>query len=70
MLQAQTAPGGKVIAFRPQALGVRRDPDESGSERGRILLFTGVRYQRMDDTADAGEFSDATRAAGGHDSTD
>lgn len=34
-----------VVAFRPRSAMVRRD-GPVGGETGRILLFTGVRYER------------------------
>ncbi len=40
-----------VVAFRPVASRFRREPreDRDDTERGTILLFTGVRYERMVD---------------------
>jgi aspartate/methionine/tyrosine aminotransferase len=41
-----------VVAFR-QATGrrFRRDDETDGTPRGEILLFTGVRYERMPEPA-------------------
>ena len=36
---------GVVVAFRPRADRMRRDRPADG-EPGRIVLFTGVRYER------------------------
>ncbi len=44
MLQIETAGGSTVLAFRPVPRA-RRDADPS-PERGTVLLFTGVRYER------------------------
>ena len=52
MLQARTAGGEKVVAFRPPAFRPRRERPADDSVRGTILLFTGVRYERMDDAAE------------------
>lgn len=46
MLQQQIAPGN-VIAFRALASRGPREPSSDDAERGRILLFTGVRYERL-----------------------
>ena len=43
----QSSMRGEVVAFRPGVLRTRSDADEDVAERGRILLFTGVRYERM-----------------------
>jgi hypothetical protein len=52
MLQARSAGGEKVVAFRPPAFRPRRERPADDAVRGRILLFTGVRYERMDDGAE------------------
>jgi hypothetical protein len=53
MPHPQTTAGSTVIAFPPLGARGRRVAREEGSEPGTVLLFTGVRYERMDD--DAGE---------------
>lgn len=47
---------GTVIPFPPAASRrTSRGAPEDGAERGRILFFTGVRYERLPDTtAEAG----------------
>jgi hypothetical protein len=50
MAQVQIAEPGKVVAFRPSAARTKRvESDRDG--RGTILLFTGVRYERMEPAA-------------------
>lgn len=44
MLQIEPAGGSTVLAFRPVSRS-RRDVDPS-PERGTVLIFTGVRYER------------------------
>ena len=44
MLQIEPAGGSTVLAFRPVSRS-RRESDPS-PERGTVLLFTGVRYER------------------------
>lgn len=48
MAQVLTAAGGTVVAFRPADLRSRRPMRgaERADERGAILLFTGIRYER------------------------
>lgn len=53
MLQSWRAEAGQVIPFAPTS-GRGRAPAESEGERadprrGIVLLFTGVRYERMSD---------------------
>lgn len=40
-------PRGNVLPFSAPALRPRRFHEAGASERGTVLLFTGVRYQRM-----------------------
>ena len=48
----QPSAGGEVVAFRPGVVRVRPDSgDDATVERGRILLFTGVRYERLAEPA-------------------
>ena len=47
MTQVQSSSGGTVVAFRSTGHKTRR-PASQGEGRGAILLFTGVRYDRMD----------------------
>lgn len=49
MAQLQVTSGETVVAFRPSSVRVRARSDAAGEERGRILLFTGVRYERTGD---------------------
>ena len=50
MPHPHTSPGDKIIAFAPlHARAAKRPPVHTDGERGRILLFTGVRYERMKD---------------------
>ncbi|MFD1301849.1 hypothetical protein [Methylobacterium marchantiae] len=45
-------PSASVVAFRqPAARRFRRDAEDDGALRGEILLFTGVRYERMPEPA-------------------
>lgn len=39
-----------VVPFRLRPSRERRDEQEGDGGIGQILLFTGVRYERMDDT--------------------
>ena len=52
MPHPQTIAGSKVISFPPLGDRVKRIVREETAERGTILLFTGVRYQRIEDEAD------------------
>jgi hypothetical protein len=47
MAQLQASSGDTVVAFRPGGHGSRTRSDAPGEERGRLLLFTGVRYERL-----------------------
>ena len=51
MPHPQTNAGSTVIPFRPLGARERRAVRDEDRERGTVLLFTGVRYQRLDDTA-------------------
>ena len=59
MPHPQTISVAQVIAFPPLAARVKRVVLQEDAERGRILLFTGVRYERMQDEADQAEHEDA-----------
>ena len=51
MPQPHSDASATIIAFAPLATGARRPrdrPDDDGT-RGTILLFTGIRYERLDD---------------------
>lgn len=52
MLQARSPGGDKVVEFRPPAFRPKRERPADDAVRGRILLFTGVQYERMADAAD------------------
>lgn len=67
MPQAESAPASKVIAFRPSPSGFRRENHDGDAERGRILLFTGIRYQRMDEAEAEAGADDEMRDASGDD---
>jgi hypothetical protein len=47
MNQMQTTTGGTVIPFRSPDGRYRRTVLPDGEQRGAILLFTGVRYERQ-----------------------
>lgn len=49
-----------VIPFRPQAFGDRRERTVGDGERGRILLFTGIRYERLPEVSDDAAEPDGT----------
>ena len=44
--------GDKVVALVPSMLRSRPRADDVNEERGRVLLFTGVRYDRRIDLTD------------------
>ena len=45
-------PTASVVAFRQASVRrFRRDDENDGATRGEILLFTGVRYERMPEPA-------------------
>jgi hypothetical protein len=50
MAQVQIAEAGKVVAFRPSAARTKRVSSDRSGE-ATILLFTGVRYERMEPAA-------------------
>jgi hypothetical protein len=52
MPHPQTIDASKVISFPPLGERVRRVVRGEDAERGTILLFTGVRYQRIEDDAE------------------
>lgn len=66
MAHLEPTPGGTVVAFRSTGSKSRRAAVPSGTERGAILLFTGIRYDRMHqdrphaETARPGEYAPAT----------
>lgn len=43
---------GDVVAFRPLAVRRTQASAETDAQRGEILLFTGVRYERHDQVED------------------
>ena len=49
MPHPQTISNAQVIAFPPLAARAKRGSLREDAERGRILLFTGVRYERRAD---------------------
>ena len=49
MPHPQTSTGSKVIAFPPLGARENRASPPEDTERGTILLFTGVRYERFDE---------------------
>lgn len=49
MAQPRSGSGGKVVAFKPGLVRARDNRDSD--ERGKILLFTGIRYERFPDHA-------------------
>jgi hypothetical protein len=46
MSHMQTTLGGTVVAFRSSETRSKRAAPSAGEQRGAILLFTGVRYER------------------------
>jgi hypothetical protein len=65
MPHPQTVDGSKIITFPPLGERAKRVVQHEDAERGTILLFTGVRYERMDDDAD--EVGDDADLAGRRD---
>ena len=51
MPQPQSA-GATVLAFRPDAPRRRPERPEGDAGRGVVLLFTGIRYERIHDAPD------------------
>lgn len=47
MIAEHVTSGGRVLPFNAAATRVRKRPLDSQASRGTILLFTGVRYERM-----------------------
>lgn len=54
MLQGQSIETTTVVAFRPVPRRTVRERVEE-TERGTLLLFTGVRYERMTDAEPASD---------------
>ncbi len=52
---------GVVIALPGPSARRPRVPLAEGEPRGEILLFTGVRYERIEPTSGPSHFSDGTR---------
>jgi hypothetical protein len=48
----------EVIAFPPVSARAKRAVAREDGERGRILLFTGVRYERLRDEPDEASHDD------------
>ncbi len=48
MGDVQTHHAAVIIAFRDPATRAARAPLSDEEPRGRILLFTGIRYERME----------------------
>lgn len=46
MIGSERVDGAKVLRFTATAARVRRPVEAEASERGTILFFTGVRYER------------------------
>ncbi len=56
MPHPQTISAAQVIAFPPLAARSARPAPPEDTERGRILLFTGVQYERpRADTSETGD---------------
>ncbi|WP_155912070.1 hypothetical protein [Methylobacterium sp. 77] len=50
--RSMSRPTASIVAFQqPAARRFRRDDEDGGAARGAILLFTGVRYERMPEPA-------------------
>jgi len=60
MSDVQNRPAGVIIAFPDASARRLRAPLAEGGPRGEILLFTGVRYERMD-SVDPSHLSDGTK---------
>ncbi|TGD94830.1 hypothetical protein EU555_30720 [Methylobacterium nonmethylotrophicum] len=58
MVGPQRRPSADIIPFRTgrprRAEGRAADPHAADAVRGTILLFTGVRYERLPDPAEPG----------------
>ncbi len=60
MSDIQNRPAGVIIAFPDASARRHRAPLAEGGPRGEILLFTGVRYERMD-PADTSHLAGGTK---------
>ena len=60
MSDIQNRPAGVIIAFPDASARRLRAPLTEGEGRGEILLFTGVRYERMDSVGPS-HLSDGTK---------
>ncbi|HEX2555837.1 MAG TPA: hypothetical protein VHL98_19225 [Microvirga sp.] len=61
MSDAENRPTGDIIALPDPSTRPRRAPLAEGEPRGEILLFTGVRYDRLGPNSGPSHFSDGTR---------
>ena len=53
MIGGQHAGEGRVLSFSAPPRRMKRPPQAGDAVRGTILLFTGVRYQRMGEESGA-----------------
>ncbi len=60
MSDIENRPAGVIIAFPDASARRIRAPLTEGERRGEILLFTGVRYERME-PVDPSHLSDGTK---------
>lgn len=61
MRDAEYRPTGEIVTLPPPSERPRRAPLAEGEPRGEILLFTGVRYERVGPNSGSSRFSDSTR---------
>ena len=61
MSDVQNRTTGVILAFPEAAARPPRAPLAEGEPRGEILLFTGVRYERVGPSSGPSRFSDGSR---------
>ena len=61
MSDVQNRATGVILAFPEPSARQTRTPPAEGEPRGEILIFTGVRYERLGPTSGPSHFSDGSR---------
>ncbi len=61
MSDVQNRTTGVILAFPEPPARPARVPPAEGEPRGEILLFTGVRYERVGPNSGPSHFSDGSR---------